>query len=1203
MINDISKFSKDLYLDEIEVKEIIRIMNNYCYTDLLSAVYCINICVNNRSALASQMKLNLSLNLCDKNGTAEIKKYCEFKDFFNKLKPYIKIGIYDDPILEDFSEIKFKFSGKMYNAIIGTGYNSSYAQLYFLEPLALCINKLKEITDIIKYNSNIIDYFEVYNISDNKENIRIMCPSNILFKRVKSYFSEIDFKNTSYIHSLVKFNNEYIEKKHFIFYDNRYYPLYNTSILIDMFDLYYSELGDELKNKIVNNGIYFVLNSLTSIDNSENPMVYFPIKLYEGDFDKQTPSFTFLARTTKGSTIVAINKSEYDNNELEKIINKLNKYLKDNQLKFIEARSRSSKGLHGLTITDKSNLKFILYDNYVNLSETSHILGKQKLNNILECNALDVIYMLLFSSGFDEVESYIDYNDQDEYDQIIGYGGDSCRFFTWKSMNHMIAKGAIKFGMINTDINTTDGFVLDYYKKDIKFFPWESSNTFLFENPFSWNIEDYGNDVYLFKNKIIKSFFGYVKYFSNNQLIFFAQNLFFWNKDNIDKYDQITSIIDDIILRKLKTCFEYFQEISIKSSKSIYFLFMPYEYAKKVGINTSNIDRLVFGDCIEDDLSLNIRYTINYDLLYKKISESNDRSVENRFIKELFESIIKYYPQEFDELKEYLNSTSNEKKEIETIQIELDYMYNNSFRKYHVEDYDYLKVKKIIAEVCMNSEIEPGEYFGTDATFKIRKMQKELIQKFENMIYEYEQNDLHIKLLEMYSNSVHDTYIHKKRYSMVNNVTDEVLSDVRNNIINQREEAKRNSRTLLYLIESNLYLARKSSKIIEENDLRILLAFSHWLVNLNDTADICYFTEKEAHISVNYEYVVDNEFNSDIDDENYTKRVYSNNNYIIPHDYNDNVYIDRLLKAFECETGCDLKGIFDICYYLQIEFLQYDHSNLENNVYKISKEDLIENLYNIVNELGTENYTKPQIEKNLDFLIINTNELKTRKGKKDFFLPFNERENRDNRFEIKPIVLDSNDIIFSPVLMKNVHSLWLDGIMNFMLPYEIGIPETRKMILEWKKNYEDKMVYDIKDIFLTNNISFVKVNVQIHKLDKSANYPNDIGDFDVIAIDDVNKKLWIIESKFLSLVGSFYEMFEQQRNFFKKGKYIEKFQRRIDFMNLNYKRVLKSFGFYDVSNYKILYFMVFNKVIVSRYRNINIPLIPITELEEKIKNS
>ena len=95
--------------------------------------------------------------------------------------------------------------------------------------------------------------------------------------------------------------------------------------------------------------------------------------------------------------------------------------------------------------------------------------------------------------------------------------------------------------------------------------------------------------------------------------------------------------------------------------------------------------------------------------------------------------------------------------------------------------------------------------------------------------------------------------------------------------------------------------------------------------------------------------------------------------------------------------------------------------------------------------------------------------------------------------------------------------------------------------------------------------------------------------------------MWIAE--LVPLSATLFSFIYGLRNFFKKGKYIEKFQRRIDFMNLNYKRVLKSFGFYDVSNYKILYFMVFNKVIVSRYRNINIPLISITELEEKIKNS
>lgn len=68
MIKDFSKYFKDLYVDENDIVELIKIMNDYCFIDLLSAVYCINICVNNRFALASQMKLNLSLCLCDKNG-------------------------------------------------------------------------------------------------------------------------------------------------------------------------------------------------------------------------------------------------------------------------------------------------------------------------------------------------------------------------------------------------------------------------------------------------------------------------------------------------------------------------------------------------------------------------------------------------------------------------------------------------------------------------------------------------------------------------------------------------------------------------------------------------------------------------------------------------------------------------------------------------------------------------------------------------------------------------------------------------------------------------------------------------------------------------------------------------------------------------------------------------------------------------------
>lgn len=104
-----------------------------------------------------------------------------------------------------------------------------------------------------------------------------------------------------------------------------------------------------------------------------------------------------------------------------------------------------------------------------------------------------------------------------------------------------------------------------------------------------------------------------------------------------------------------------------------------------------------------------------------------------------------------------------------------------------------------------------------------------------------------------------------------------------------------------------------------------------------------------------------------------------------------------------------------------------------------------------------------------------------------------------------------------------------------------------------------------------------------------------------MAIDDIKKIIWIIESKYISRVASFFEMYSQQKNFFLEHKYDEKFQKRIDFLRGNYKKILRSLGFNDVTNYRILPYMVFNKVFMSRYKFIEFPIISIMELEDEIK--
>ena len=86
----------------------------------------------------------------------------------------------------------------------------------------------------------------------------------------------------------------------------------------------------------------------------------------------------------------------------------------------------------------------------------------------------------------------------------------------------------------------------------------------------------------------------------------------------------------------------------------------------------------------------------------------------------------------------------------------------------------------------------------------------------------------------------------------------------------------------------------------------------------------------------------------------------------------------------------------------------------------------------------------------------------------------------------------------------------------------LGLDNTVKSLIEWKKRYEKEMVFDIQRIFQNQGISYVKTNVELHKIDKNGGHPLELGDYDILAIDDSKLKIWIIESKVLKKVGSFF---------------------------------------------------------------------------------
>lgn len=49
--------------------------------------------------------------------------------------------------------------------------------------------------------------------------------------------------------------------------------------------------------------------------------------------------------------------------------------------------------------------------------------------------------------------------------------------------------------------------------------------------------------------------------------------------------------------------------------------------------------------------------------------------------------------------------------------------------------------------------------------------------------------------------------------------------------------------------------------------------------------------------------------------------------------------------------------------------------------------------------------------------------------------------------------------------MDRLKKDWLNGIMDFILPYEVRMNKTKQLIVEWKKSYEKQIVYDIANSF------------------------------------------------------------------------------------------------------------------------------------------
>lgn len=1194
-----------LYINET-AKQLGAIISEYRLDDIVRAVFSINAWIRNRSALAQTLTLNKAIIGCAQYGSRSIVTYGDLGVFFSAVRPFLPLTSHEDLTQNDFGEVKIKYHDEVFPVILGTGHEHVFAALNYMLSLARTINKDEELSLILRYSRIIIETLANTNHCDEND-IVFELPSEAFWNAVKLLFDMDEFHSLfQRLSSIMRIEKCPIEMQHSAVYKGRYYPLFNTSILVDYYKLLLSQATQEDINQHINLTLFkYIENSYNFSPNSPSRVLLSPVVIDNATGKpKTTNHLAFAASDNKGRILIAINRDEFENEDaLSGEVRIINRLHKEGGLCFRESFFR--KEIHGgyaCNIPPDTLVEYLVFDSFTDITDHGIKLGDR--DELFSCSALDMFYFLKCMDNIGELIDFMNYW-KSEPAQVLAFGGKSNTYFAWKESHRQISQGAIEFSFISIPYGNTEGYIFDNFTSVLKDYPFLQQHK-LFSDPFCWRISNSSLGYIQFEHKGCLGYGGEGKSLGHQAFLFLAHNIEFFKGEDVTQDDQ-TAIrtIDELNQRLFNRYGDLVGAFSCMGRRILQILYMPMQYAKTIDNNGFHFDdkkKLVYSEAMLDEDVLMIRYTVNNSILLQSIMNAHDRTIESLYFLELLKPLQKYGIDSYGKLKMMVEKDSALKKEVDVFTIEQHYFHSNKAVTIEIKEKNFVRARKEIAKACFNSDIQPGEYSGKAATEIVRKVQKDIVGVFDEWIDNFDRLDLHYKILSHYSSILNDINISLKRYASFTDLDPIIKEEFDSKIREMRENSRRDLRTAQYLLESNLSRPRDGkASIASTDDIEYLLAFADWLIVLQDNADNSYYTDFNVALVVDSQYRVETVF-TDYSLQQHKQTVlrkYKNTDYRIKSDEKDKEYLVQCAEAFKKDTGVELSILISLLEYLQLNVVDESFVHeIRPNVYAVSRDDLINGF--IARLINKSESDRTKTESALDFITIDESKIRYLGGKDSIVLPIWEREKRDNRFDTKPLLLINNSFIFSPVVIDQLARYWMSSIIEWFLPFEVGMDNLRGMLRIWKKRYEDEMVQDIATLFRRSGFDIVQPEADFASLFPKEGYPADLGDYDVLAVSRAKNQIWIIESKVLQKVGSIYEDQMQQKSFFFQHKEDEKFQRRIDYANKNLEKIAASLGLENVE-FSLIPYMVTNKVFSSWYKKIDFTIITYCELSQKLQ--
>jgi len=1177
-------------------ESIFPILVQYDFMSALSAVFAITSWRNNRGAQESCLALNSAMVENKEWGRKTICTPNDLEEFFQLLYPILKTTPYDDPVLPDFGEIKLNYRSKYYSVITGTGHTAPvFSALQFLEKTSESAYMDANTANLLEYSDYCINFLRAKNAQIDEDfslRPRFELPSFDYYKVVKDFINREKWTelSTSLLSMLTADNNE-IVRSHFFYYNNNYYPLFNPSLVID----YQNKLLLTCSKVAIHNATVSVLSDkLATIYNTQSIQTGYTIRKCfllnnRRPFCEKKQCFAYL----ESSHLILFLDCSNDC-RIEQEIETIQKSHSCSNLSIVDMEDRVSTGECKAYRVDKEcKLSIICFDDYINVDQNRFQLRGRNERRIY--SAIDLMYMIMFSSNVSQITEF-DSDKRDGESQVLSWGGISDYFTIFLSENGFISKGAIEYNSIYSEIDTSAAYILTYYLELGEVFPFHLSSS-LFSAPECWSVIRDDTTVYQFTRKSKTLPGGALFKYANGCSAFLSYDLFSILKEsNITQtrlsLDMFRAVIEKFFI-------EFYQDLSnIMPLTNTLVQFCCHS------LSNQNSEHYV--SCQKAKVSSNkltVDFEVNSNKISSDIAKAIDRSVECSVIGELLQPLVCLSEASYSDLFEKMKLTSGQKKTLGSTAVRIDYYFNPDTYEIKETDVSELSIRKQIAKICAEAGVFPGAYERRDATEIVRKIQESVVSHLEQAIRSLERDRLHILLLSALATEQLSVNLNRTGAILTEDIEEGERIKSLAKSTQLSEKAKMRKSALLYLIETNLYLVNeRNEEAIDSSKLSELLSFAKWIVYLQNSSDLCFHTDSDTKLIVEHDYRIDVELGENYSKtfENESKRRMIAEPYDIKGDDTDRDFFEKVADAFYEDTGVRFRVLESVLHQLSdscfsVESVKFDE--MAPNVIKAKATDLLDDYSSFV----VEDVPIEDVKRAYDFLTIIPSRLKTICDTIHPILPIWEREKRDNCFTVKPLYLCGGEYIYSPIVMEELRKRWTEGLLQFYPPFEIGLERTCSAISDWKNYYEHLFSSEVEALLKESGCVYAKHDVDLRREDRRGSHPsiNELGDYDVIGLNVVKKKIYVIECKVIRPIGSVFEHSNQQKTFFVKEKYDEKFQKRIDYFSKVATSFFANHG-YDTEGFTIQPYMVVNKVFSSYYKNVSFPIITYGELKKEL---